>query len=71
MINEPDIVKQLREEERIGKLQYNDFDIKERFFEIIDIKQKNFQRASSDLKITGYNDALKLAKKVLEDLSKN
>ena len=71
MINEPDIVKQLREEERIGQLQYNDFDIKERFFEIIGIKQKKFQRASSDLKITGYNDALKLAKKVLEDLSKN
>ena len=26
MINEPDIIKQLREEEKTGKLSYNDWD---------------------------------------------
>jgi len=71
MINEPDIVKQLREEERIGKFQYNNQDFKEKFFEIIGIKQKEIENIQSYVKITGYNDELKLAKKVLKDLNKN
>jgi len=32
MIDEPDIVKQLREEERIGKLSYGHFDLKDKIF---------------------------------------
>ena len=71
MIDEPDIVKELREEERIGKFSYNHFDFKEKIFEIIGFKSKDADDNYSDIKIDGYKDALNLAKKVLKDLNKN
>jgi hypothetical protein len=71
MIDEPDIVKQLREEERIGKLQVNQFDFKTRFLGIIGIKKKEIQYNESKVDITSYKDELNLAKKVLNDLNKN
>ena len=71
MIDEPDIVKELREEEKIGKLSYNHFDFKEKIFEIIGFKSKDSNVNFSDIKIDGYKDALNLAKKVLKDLNKN
>lgn len=71
MINEPDIVRQLREEEKIGKLEYNDLDFKNKIFEFIGIKPKISIRKNHDLKIMGYDDSLKLAKKVLNELSKH
>ena len=71
MIEEPDIVKQLREEERIGKIQYNHFDFKDKIFEIMGIRSKEIHNEYHDVKINSYKDALDLAKKVLNELNKN
>ncbi|MFO8077147.1 MAG: hypothetical protein R6U21_00690 [Thermoplasmatota archaeon] len=78
--DEPDIVKQLREEERIGKLpiippedehtekeeQLIDYDLPE-FKEYIPPSTSSDEKPSTE-KITSYNDAYKLAKKALENL---
>jgi hypothetical protein len=69
MIDEPDIVKKLREEERVGELQYKNFDLKDKIFEKIGFKSKEVQIKYSHVKISGYNDSLNLAKKVLKDLN--
>ena len=71
MIDEPDIVKQLREEERIGKLSYNHYDLKDNIFGKIGIKPKETLNNYSNVKITRYKDSLNLAKKVLKHLNKN
>ena len=71
MIDEPDIVKQLRDEERAGRLQYKNFDLKEKIFEKIGFKTKEVQNKNSEIKINSYKDALNLAKKVLNDLDDN
>ena len=70
MIDEPDIVKQLREEERIGKLSYDHFDLKDKIFGKIGIKPKETLNNYSNMKITSYKDSLNIAKKVLKDLNK-
>ena len=71
MIDEPDIVKQLREEERIGKIQYNHFDLKAKIFEIMGMKPKEINNEYNDVKFNSYKDELDLAKKVLNELNKN
>jgi hypothetical protein len=69
MIEEPDIVKELREEERIGKLYDNHFDLKAKMFEKIGFKSKEIHNDYSYVKISSYKDALQLAKKVLKNLN--
>ncbi len=69
MMDEPDIVKQLREEERVGKLHYKNFDLKGKIFEIIGFKSKEIYYDESDDVINSYKDALDLARKVLKDIN--
>jgi hypothetical protein len=69
MIEEPDIVKQLREEEKAGKLQYKNFDLKFKIFERIGFKTKELHDNKSEVKISSYKDAFDLAKKVLNELN--
>jgi len=69
MINEPDIIKQLREEEKTGKLGYNDWDFKKKVFELIGIKPRISVKETSDIKMIGYDDSLKLAKKALREIN--
>jgi len=78
--DEPDIVKQLREEERIGKLpilppenehiekekQINEYHLPE-FKEYIPPSTPSDEKPSTT-QITSYDDAYKLAKKALENL---
>ena len=71
MIDEPDIVKQLREEERLGKLKYEKFSLMDKFYEIFVFKSKEYENYYDDVKINSYKDALNLAKRVLNDLDKN
>jgi hypothetical protein len=69
MINEPDIIKQLREEEKTGKLIYNDLDFKKKIFDIIGIKPRISIKEESDIKIIGYDNSLNLAKKALREIN--
>jgi len=79
-LDEPDIVKQLREEERLGKLPIptsdDDHPEKEGFFfdpHLPEFKEYIPSSTLSDetpskTKITSYDDAYKLAKKAFENL---
>ena len=69
MIDEPDIVKQLREEEKTGKLNYDTWDFKQKIFELIGIKTRLSINKTSDIKIIGYDNSLKLAKKALKEIN--
>ena len=71
MFKEPEIVKTLKEEEKIGKLKYYDINLKDRFFEIMGINQKNNNYIKTPPTITSYKDALKLARKVMKNLNKD
>jgi hypothetical protein len=74
MLKEPEIVKTLKEEEKIGKLKYYDINLKDRFFEIIGINQNNNNNSNfikNTPTITSYKDALQLARKVMKDLKKD
>ena len=71
MLKEPEIVKTLKEEEKIGKLKYYDINLKDRFFEIMGINQKNNNFIKTTPTITSYKDALQLARKVMKDLKKD
>lgn len=71
MLKEPEIVKTLKEEEKIGKLKYYDVNLKDRFFEIIGINEKNNNFIKNTPTITSYKDALQLARKVMKDLKKD
>ena len=72
MFKEPEIVKTLKEEEKIGKLKYYDINLKDRFFEIMGINQKNNNYyIKTPPTITSYKDALQLARKVMKDLKKD
>lgn len=71
MLKEPEIVKTLKEEEKIGKLKYYDINLKDRFFEIIGINEKNNNFIKNTPTITSYKDALQLARKVMKDLKKD
>lgn len=71
MLKEPEIVKTLKEEEKIGKLKYYDVNLKDRIFEIIGINEKNNNFIKNTPTITSYKDALQLARKVMKDLKKD
>jgi hypothetical protein len=71
MIEKPDIVKQLREEERIGILYNYKYGLKAKIFEIIDFKKRNNAESLTSLDINSYEDALNLAKKVYKETYKD
>ena len=70
MIEEPEIIKELREEERIGKLYRNQFGIKDRIFKAIGFKNEASSNIYSEVKINSYKDELDLAKKVYKNIDK-
>ncbi len=78
MLDEPDIVKELKEEERLGKLQtlVTDFQEVEKqqptsmFAKRPDVFEET-ESMSEKIKITSYDDALALAKRALDEVSKD
>lgn len=70
MIEEPEIIKELREEERIGKLYKNQYDLKDRIFKAIGFKIEKPSNNYSELKINSYKDELDLAKKVFKNIKR-
>ena len=76
ILNEPDIVRELKEEERLGKLQTFIVDIpgnyKQHYTTTMTESLNVFEESKSGLKkrkINSYKDALTLAKKVLNRVS--
>jgi len=77
MLDEPDIVRELKEEERLGKLQTLVTDIQEEekqhsastLPERLDTFEE-IEGVSEKVKIASYEDALALAKKALDEVSK-
>jgi hypothetical protein len=78
LLDEPDIVKELKEEERLGKLQTFMVDNPEKkkqnsalsIVESLEIYEES-ERESKKEQINSYNGALKLAKKVLNKINEN
>ena len=76
VLDEPEIVKELREEERLGKLQTLIIDIPEMMeqhssfpkIESLEISEEP-KRELKKGKITSYNDTLELARKVLKKIN--
>ena len=78
MLDEPDIVKELKEEERLGKLQtlVTDFQEAEKqqptsmFAKRPDMFEET-ESMSEKIKSTSYDDVLALAKRALDEVSKD
>ena len=78
MLNEPDIIKELREEEREGKLQKFLIDETKEYNQILTeispkVKKNSYIEPNiipNKIKIRSYKDALALAKKALFNINK-